>query len=183
MWYCRSLIKTAIRQPLLWLATCIFAALLLIPVFTNLDIYNINFARNGVVSDEYDYLVKQAESYSSDQRSSESFKTLEKQIELLGNVRLATTSEQFYLASLTYYSFVSSNNLALRLYDNDFYYLAQKAFSQKMQQVPLSNQYETENKLPAIHSISYSLNRLPIVLRFLPAIGTFIAFAGGSSAY
>ncbi len=41
------------------------------------------------------------------------------------------------------------------------YYLAQKAFSQKMQQVPLSNQHETENKLPAIHLISYSLNRLP----------------------
>ena len=46
-----------------------------------------------------------------------------------------------------------------------------------MQQVPLSNQYETESKLPAIHSISYSINRLPVVLRFLPAIGTFIALA------
>ena len=177
MWYCKSLIKTAIRQPSLWLATCVFAALLLIPVFTNLDTYSINFARNGVVSNEYDYLVKQAESYGSDQRSSESFKALEKQLELLGNVRLATTSEQFYQASLTYYSFVLSNNLALRLYDTDFYYLAQKAFSQKMQHVPLSNQYETESKLPAIHSISYSINRLPVVLRFLPAIGTFIALA------
>lgn len=121
MWYCKSLIKTAIRQPSLWLATCVFAALLLIPVFTNLDTYSINFARNGVVSNEYDYLVKQAESYGSDQRSSESFKALEKQLELLGNVRLATTSEQFYQASLTYYSFVLSNNLAIRLYDNDFY--------------------------------------------------------------
>ncbi len=117
MWYCKSLIKTAIRQPSLWLATCVFAALLLIPVFTNLDTYSINFARNGVVSDEYDYLVKQAESYGSDQRSSENFKTLEKQIELLGNIKLATTSEQFYQASLTYYSFVSSNSLAFRLYD------------------------------------------------------------------
>lgn len=177
MWYCKSLIKTAIRQPSLWLATCVFAALLLIPVFTNLDTYSINFARNGVVSNEYDYLVKQAESYGSDQRSSESFKALEKQLELLGNVRLATTSEQFYQASLTYYSFVLSNNLAIRLYDNDFYYLAQEAFSQKMQHIPLSNQYETESKLPAIHSISYSINRLPVVLRFLPAIGTFIALA------
>ena len=177
MWYCKSLIKTAIRQPSLWLATCVFAALLLIPVFTNLDVYSINFARNGVVSDEYDYLVKQAESYSSDQRSSESFKTIEKQIELLGNIKLATTSEQFYQASLTYYSFVSSNSLAFKLYDNDFYYLAQETFSQKMQQVLVSNQYETESKLPAIHSISYSINRLPIVLRFVPAIGTFVALA------
>ena len=177
MWYCKSLIKTAIRQPSLWLATCVFAALLLIPVFTNLDTYSINFARNGVVSDEYDYLVKQAESYGSDQRSSENFKTLEKQIELLGNIKLATTSEKFYQASLTYYSFVSSNSLAFRLYDTDFYYLAQEAFSQQMQHVTLSNQYETESKLPAIHSISYSINRLPVVLRFLPAIGTFIALA------
>lgn len=177
MWYCKSLIKTAIRQPLLWLAVCVFTALLLIPVFTNLDVYSINFARNGVVSDEYDYLVKQAESYSSDQRSSESFKTIEKQIELLGNIKLATTSEQFYQASLTYYSFVSSNSLAFKLYDNDFYYLAQETFSQKMQQVLVSNQYETESKLPAIHSISYSINRLPIILRFVPAIGTFIALA------
>ncbi len=71
----------------------------------------------------------------------ESFKPFEKQIEL-GNTGLANVT--IYQASLTYYSFVSSNNLALRLYDNDFYYLA-RAFSQKMQQVPLSNQYETES--------------------------------------
>ncbi len=55
-----------------------------------------------------------------------------------------------------------------------FYYLAQKAFSPKDQQVPLSNQYETEANYQRIQLISYSINRLPVVLRFLP-IGTFIA--------
>ncbi len=84
MWYCRSLIKTAIRQPFIMACYLYFCGSLLIPVFTNLDVYSINFARNGAVSDEYDYLaIKQAEKVTALISSSESFKTLEKQIELL----------------------------------------------------------------------------------------------------
>ncbi len=133
-----------------------FRSSLLIPVL-NLDIYSINFARNEFVSVNTITLSNKTESYRnliSTHQASNSINRKQPTIHLCHQTTPALSFQRPRL-----------------------YYLAQSITSKKMQMSPLSNQYETENKLPTLYThVSYSLNEL-LVVQIHSLIGTFIALA------